>query len=304
MPNVVEVHDLYKKYGDIQAVNGIDFYVEEGTLFAFLGPNGAGKSTTINILSTILTYDNGKIEINGHVLGHEDSSIRSSIGIVFQDHVLDDFLTIRENLETRGSFYNLEKEDLKTRIIDALKVTGIENIADRRYGTLSGGQKRRADIARALINSPKLLFLDEPTTGLDPQTRKTMWETISNLQKETKMTVFLTTHYLEEADKADYVVIIDNGIIAAKGTPAYLRNTYSSHKLLIVPTDKSKMVDYLNKNKIDYKIKNDVVQIKIETSLDSIEIINQVKDLVKSFQVLDGTLDEAFIEVTGKEIRE
>ncbi|MDD3713041.1 MAG: ATP-binding cassette domain-containing protein, partial [Candidatus Izemoplasmatales bacterium] len=222
MEKIINVENLSKNYGEVKAVKGIDFYVEKGSLFAFLGPNGAGKTTTINILSTLISMDSGKVEINGIKLGEHEDLIRSSIGIVFQEGVLDPLLTIKENLEVRGSFYGISKDKLKERIESALEIAGITNIANRRYGILSGGQKRRADIARALINSPKILFLDEPTTGLDPQTRKNVWNTIMYLKNNENMTVFLTTHYMEEAEKADYVVIIDNGQIAAKGTPSYL----------------------------------------------------------------------------------
>lgn len=304
MDKIINVTNLRKSYGSVEAVKGIDFYVDQGTLFAFLGPNGAGKTTTINILSTLLTMDEGEVEISGTKIGMDEEYIRNSIGIVFQEGVLDPLLTVRENLETRGSFYKLKKELLKERINNALAVTGIENIADRRYGTLSGGQKRRCDIARALIHSPKILFLDEPTTGLDPQTRKNVWNTILHLQKKENMTVFLTTHYMEEADGADYVVIIDNGEIVAKGTPSYLKDTFSKDSLNLKPKDETKLIAWLEKNKINYLKKNDIFVIKIDDTLSSIKIINEVKDNLQSFQVLNGTLDDAFINITGKEIRE
>lgn len=304
MEKIINVTSLKKSYGNVEAVKGIDFYVEEGTLFAFLGPNGAGKTTTINILSTLLTMDEGEVEINGTRIGEDEDFIRNSIGIVFQEGVLDPLLTVRENLETRGSFYKIPKEVLKERIANALIVTGVESIANRRYGTLSGGQKRRCDIARALLHKPKILFLDEPTTGLDPQTRKNVWNTILHLQKNENMTVFLTTHYMEEADGADYVVIIDNGEIVAKGTPSFLKDTFSKDSLNLKPKDEAKLVNWLEKNKHSYTKKNDILVMKIDETLASIDIINQVKDNLQSFQVLNGTLDDAFINITGKEIRE
>ena len=202
MKNIIEVHNLYKNYAQIQAVKGISFYVEEGSLFAFLGPNGAGKSTTINILSTLLTHDQGEVIVNGIPLGAHDDAIRNAIGIVFQEGVLDPLLTVQENLLTRGSIYGLNRTELHNRIAEALSVTGITDLANRRYGSLSGGQKRRTDIARALINRPRILFLDEPTTGLDPQTRKNVWDTIKKLQEAENMTVFITKQYIEEADDA------------------------------------------------------------------------------------------------------
>jgi len=304
MENIIEVKELYKAYGSIKAIKGISFYVEKGTLFAFLGPNGAGKSTTINILATLLEKDKGEVTINGILLGKNDNEIRKSIGIVFQDGVLDPLLSVWENIETRGSFYGLSRDELHTRIETALKVTGIKDIAKRRYGSLSGGQKRRADIARALINRPKILFLDEPTTGLDPQTRKSVWDTIKTLQETENMTVFLTTHYMEEADKADYVVIIDEGMIAAKGTPTELKNVYSKDSLRIKPKDKAKLGSYLNESDIEYKIKNDLYIIRLENTLASIPILENTKDNLESIQVFNGSMDDAFIEITGKEIRE
>ncbi len=303
MGNIIEVKQLKKNYGLIEAVKGIDFYVEEGSLFAFLGPNGAGKSTTINILSTLLSNDEGQVTVNQFMLGNEDDAIRKSIGIVFQDSVLDELLTVEENLKTRGSFYGLKKNELSERIQIALEVTGITDLAHRKYGSLSGGQRRRTDIARALIHQPKVLFLDEPTTGLDPQTRRNVWETIKRLQETENMTVFLTTHYMEEAEDANYVVIIDEGIIAAKGTPTELKDKYSKDSLRVKVKDDLWIQNYLKKNKISFTKRNDLYIIRLKTTLDSIDILSEIKDQIVSFQVLNGTLDDAFIEVTGKEIR-
>ncbi|MCK5731491.1 MAG: ABC transporter ATP-binding protein [Tenericutes bacterium] len=304
MANIIEVKDLKKNYGSVQAVKGIDFYVGEGTLFAFLGPNGAGKSTTINILSTLLLHDSGYVMVNGLKLGENDDFIRNSIGIVFQEGLLDPLLTVYENISTRGSFYKLSKTELKERIDFALSVTGISELANRRYGSLSGGQRRRSDIARALINRPKILFLDEPTTGLDPQTRKSVWDTIKQLQEAENMTVFLTTHYMEEANEADYVVIIDEGLIAARGTPTELKDLYSKDSLRVKPKNIKKLETYLKEKNIEYTIKNDLYVMRLESTLKSIPILIDINDNLKSFQVLNGTMDDAFIEITGKEIRE
>lgn len=304
MNNIIEVHDLHKSYGQIKAVKGISFYVQEGSLFAFLGPNGAGKSTTINILSTLLTHDQGEVIVNNIALGTNDDAIRNAIGIVFQDGVLDPLLTVQENLLTRGSIYGLKRSELHDRIKEALSVTGITDLAQRRYESLSGGQKRRTDIARALINRPRILFLDEPTTGLDPQTRKNVWDTIKKLQESENMTVFLTTHYMEEADDADYVVIIDEGNIAAKGTPTELKDTYSKDSLRIKPKKVKPLLDYLKEHKIEYVKRNDLYIIRLEDTVKSIPVLTDIKDNIESFQVLNGTMDDAFIEITGKEIRE
>jgi multidrug/hemolysin transport system ATP-binding protein len=304
MEKIIEVHGLKKNYGTVEAVKGIDFYVEAGKLFAFLGPNGAGKSTTINIVCTLLSRDAGSVVVDGHEVDKEDGKIRDEIGIVFQESVLDPLLTVRENLRTRGSFYHLEKTQLETAIQVAMETTDIVSLADRRFGTLSGGQRRRADIARALVNHPKILFLDEPTTGLDPQTRKNVWKTIEALQKEQGMTVFLTTHYMEEAASADYVVVIDDGLIAAKGTPAELKEKYSTDSLQIKPTDPSKVFRLLQDNGIVWKEISDLVIVELKQTIDALPILKLLEGCIASVQILNGTMDDAFIGITGKEIRE
>ena len=303
MKNIIEVKNLEKSYGSVQAVKGIDFFVEQGTLFAFLGPNGAGKSTTIDILCTLLQYDSGEVMIDGKYIGKDDHDIRSKIGVVFQDSVLDKLLTVKENLLIRGKLYKLKKEEVKTAMQNAIESTGISDFLDRPYGKLSGGQRRRADIARALMNTPEILFLDEPTTGLDPQTRRNIWDTIRNLQSMHNMTVFLTTHYMEEAANADYVVIIDNGLIAAKGTPTDLKQGYSSDIMKItgdIPAIEAK----LKQNDIPYKVSNNIAVIKLKNTTDSIDILNQCREYITNVEVLNGTMDDAFIAITGKEIRE
>ena len=233
--SIVEVTGLVKRYGELTAVDGISFSVPEGSLFAFLGPNGAGKTTTINVICTGLDKDAGEVRINGFEVGKQDDEVRRSIGVVFQHSVLDNLLTVRENLEVRGSFYRIGEAALKKRIASLSEAVGLEDFIDRRYGTLSGGQRRRADVARALVNTPRVLFLDEPTTGLDPQTRLKVWSSLHEMQGREKMTVFLTTHYMEEAATADDVAIIDHGRIVAQGTPAALKDRYSQDSLLIVP---------------------------------------------------------------------
>ncbi len=304
MGNIIEVSGLHKSYGSIHAVKGLDFYVESEKIFAFLGPNGAGKSTTIDIICTSLKPDSGSVTVDGHVLGEDDSAIRSSIGAVFQDSLLDNLLTVAENLKTRGSFYGLRGAELQRSVHIAAEITGVTELLKRPYGKLSGGQRRRCDIARALVHTPKILFLDEPTTGLDPQTRKNVWETITALQRKTGMTVFLTTHYMEEAAGADYVIVIDNGSIAAKGTPADLKERYTSDKLSLVSKDTDAVCAQLDAQNILYKTTADQIVISIPTTISAIPLINQFKDLITGFEVTRGTMDEAFIAITGKEIRE
>ena len=303
---IIEVSELKKSYGKVEAVKGLSFYVEQGKLFAFLGPNGAGKSTTIDIITTFLKKDSGTVTVDGLELGRQDSAIREIIGAVFQDNMLDGLLTVRENILMRGSLYGLRGAKLREAAELAIKAAEVEDFQNRKYGKLSGGQRRRADIARALVNTPKILFLDEPTTGLDPQTRKTVWETISRLQKETGMTVFLTTHYMEEAAEADYVVVIDNGLISARGTPAQLKETYAGDYLRLVPkADRRESVaEALKKEGLAFTENAGTLTVTISRTLDAVPLIDRFKEELESLEVLNGTMDDAFIAITGKEIRE
>ena len=304
MQKMIEVSGLAKAYGPVKAVKGIDFYVETGKLFAFLGPNGAGKSTTIDILCTLLKADAGEAVINGLRLGSQDAAIRSAIGVVFQDHLLDPLLTVEENLRVRGGLYAMERGALRKAIRRAADVTDVEGFLRRPYGKLSGGQKRRADIARALVNTPKILFLDEPTTGLDPQTRKSVWDSVRALQREAGLTVFLTTHYMEEAAEADYVVVIDDGQIAARGTPAALKEQYASDRLTLITTDLPALTAALDDQQTAYTRAQDHVSIKLSATMDALPLLTRYQELISGFEVTSGTMDDAFIGITGKEIRE
>lgn len=304
MEKIIEVKGLHKSYGAVHAVKGIDFYVEQGKLFAFLGPNGAGKSTTIDIICTFLKQDEGTVTVDGNLVGKDDSAIRSEIGAVFQDGLLDQLLTIEENLRYRGGLYGLKGKKLSDAVKHTAEITGVTELLKRPYGKLSGGQRRRCDIARALIHTPKILFLDEPTTGLDPQTRKSVWETVSRIQKESGMTVFMTTHYMEEAAAADYVIIIDNGTISAKGTPAELKEKYSKDRLILTCKDTQTVADKLTEMGIAYKITADTIQIDLSATMEALSILEVCRYMISGFEVLKGTMDDAFIAVTGKEIRE
>lgn len=303
MESIINVENLKKNYGPIEAVKGINLLVKKGSLLAFVGPNGAGKSTTIHMLTTFLRPDSGRIQICGYDIGKDDDKIKHEIGIVFQESILDHLLTVYENLYIRGSVYGLSKSELTAAIDNAMKVTDISDLAKRRYGALSGGQRRRVDIARALIHQPNILFLDEPTTGLDPQTRLLVWETIARLQKEKGMTVFLTTHYMEEAAKADYVYVIDHGDIVAQGTPNELKDQYSSDTLQIKPKDKKAFTELLHHEKVTYNQQADTFMIPIATVWDATRLIERYRDHIASFQVLNGTMDDAFVAITGKELR-
>lgn len=303
MEKVIQVKGLQKHYGLVHAVKGIDFYVEKGKLFAFLGPNGAGKSTTINMITTLLSVDEGSIEIDGKRVGKDDAAIRDRIGIVFQDHFLDALLTVEENLLTRASFYGGTKQEIKERVHDAMKVVDIVDLAKRPYGKLSGGQRRRTDIARALVNRPDILFLDEPTTGLDPQTRKVVWETIRQLQFQLGMTVFLTTHYMEEAAVADYVVVIDDGVIAAKGTPDQLKEVYATDSLRVTPIDMAKAEAVFSQKKQAYRLEQGVLIVDLDETVDALPWIEELQGNIKNVQILNGTMDDVFIKITGREMR-
>ena len=304
MEKVIEVQGLVKSYGEVQAVRGIDFYVEKGKLFAFLGPNGAGKSTTIDILSTALKADQGSAIINGFVLGKDDSKIRSSIGVVFQGHHLDDLLTVKENLMSRGSFYGFRGARLEDAVKQAAQDAEVTDFLNRPYGKLSGGQRRRADIARALVNRPQILFLDEPTTGLDAQTRRNVWDRINELQRDKGMTIFLTTHYMEEAADADYVIVIDHGEIAAKGTPAQLKAEYARDQLRLWAKDLEPLQRLAEELSLSFEQHADVMTIPIPCTLDALPIIERMRDHISGFEVLQGTMDDAFIGITGKEMRQ
>jgi multidrug/hemolysin transport system ATP-binding protein len=303
MEHIIEVSNLSKSYGPVKAVQDISFYVEQGKLFAFLGPNGAGKSTTIDIICTFLQADGGEVKVDGHLLGKNDDAIRSEIGVVFQDGLLDPLLTVQENLKLRGGFYGLKGAALNDAVAATASLTGIKELLPRPYGKLSGGQRRRCDIARALIHTPKILFLDEPTTGLDPQTRQVIWQTIMSLQRKEGMTVFLTTHYMEEAAEADYVIVIDKGVITAKGTPMQLKERFSSDKLKLVCTDMEKVCEILRQMQIAFVLTADCIALNIEKTIDSLPIIEQCRPYLSGFEVTSGTMDDAFIAITGKEIR-
>ncbi len=302
MSNIIEVQGLKKSYGDVCAVQGINFSVPKGSLFAFLGENGAGKSTTIDILCTILKQDGGTVVIDDGVLGRDDNKIRNVTGIVFQDSVLDRLLTVEENLLMRGGLYGLKGKHLHNAVSYALDVTDCTDFRKRKYGKLSGGQKRRGDIARALINTPKLLFLDEPTTGLDPKTRKLIWSTIENLRKNTGMTVFLTTHYMEEASLADFITIIGKGKILANGSPIQLKQEFAKDLLKIKPIDTQKMHKILNEQKIMYICEGEVFIIPLSNTKKGIEIAQNFQENIENIEIINGSMDDVFLNVLKTKI--
>ena len=303
MNKIIEVNHLKKSYGDLDAVKDISFYVEQGKLFSFLGPNGAGKSTTINILCTFLEYSGGACTIGGFDLSQDAQKIRKIIGVVFQENVLDDLLTVRENLTVRAGLYTADKAAIRNAVFEAIGAAQLDEVIDRPYGKLSGGQRRRADIARALINRPKILFLDEPTTGLDPQTRRSIWSTIKRLQKDQGMTVFLTTHYMEEAAESDYVIVIDHGELAASGTPTELKTRYSSDTLKLFASDEAGLRGVLQQSALPYTADSDAYVVKLPDTMAAIPILESCRAFIGAFQVQQGTMDDAFLGITGRELR-
>ena len=298
MNNIIEIKNLTKSYGEVKAVQDVSFVVREGEMFAFLGVNGAGKSTTINIMCTTLSKDSGEILIDGVDIDKNPMSVKNKLGIVFQSSGLDAALTVRDNLEHRASLYGITGDKFKERLCELAKTFNFEDLLGRTLGKLSGGQKRRIDIARALLHAPKILVLDEPTTGLDPQTRKLIWDTVNDLRKKDNMTVFLTTHYMEEAADADYVVIIDSGKIAAKGTPLELKNAYTEDYITLYNTDEEnvkKLSERYSTIKNGYRIT--VPDTAAATSL----IVNN-PDVFTDYEITKGKMDDVFLAVTGKKL--
>ena len=299
MEKIIEVQGLKKSFGKLEAVRGIDFYVEPGKLFAFLGPNGAGKSTTIDMLCTLSRPDSGRVRLCGHELGREDGKIRESIGVVFQDSVLDPLLTVRENLTTRAGFYGLRDGERKAAVRTAAEAADVLEFLDRPYGKLSGGQRRRADIARALVNTPKVLFLDEPTTGLDPRTKEGVWRTVSGLQRRTGMTVFLTTHYMEEAAAADYIVLLTRGEVAARGTPYDLQEQYSSDRLCVKPKNGGSFAALLRARDTAFSEKAGLYTVNLRHTAEALPLLREAEDMIESFEVVHGSMEDVFLNLTG-----
>lgn len=300
MPKAIEITCLKKYFGEVKAVDDISFEVERGSLFAFLGLNGAGKSTTINIICTLLKKDGGKVSVAGIDIDKDPVAIRKKTGVVFQGSILDEKLSVKDNLSVRASFYGLYGEKWNKRLAELDDLLGIGEMLKRPYGKLSGGQRRRVDVARGLINSPEILILDEPTTGLDPQTRKTVWQVIERLRQDTGMTVFLTTHYMEEARGADDVVILDSGRIAAKGSPVELKNKYSKDRLIVYRA-KSEEADRAFE-KLDYVYDNNTYEITVGGGEDVKRILALNGGLIEDFEVIKGDMDDVFLNVTGKKL--
>lgn len=304
MKPIIQVKNFTKRYGDFIAVNDISFEVEEGSVFAFLGPNGAGKSTTINTLCTIFEKTKGALLIDGKDVSDQKSEVRAAIGVVFQDSTLDAKMTIEENLKMHSVFYNIPKREVEERIQFVLELVDLVNERKKMVSALSGGMKRRVEIARGLMHYPKVLFLDEPTTGLDPQTRAHIWEYIIKLQKERNITIFLTTHYMEEAEICDKVAIIDGGVIVAHDTPYALKKKYTKDKAYINTNNEAELENLLVKHQLNYKKKDGYYRVEAEDLSGLLEVLSIHKDNITNIEIKKGTFNDVFLEITGKKIRE
>ncbi|MBO5353454.1 MAG: ABC transporter ATP-binding protein [Lachnospiraceae bacterium] len=300
MQEIIKVTHLTKKFKEITAVNDISFSVEKGELFGFLGENGAGKTTTINMLCTLLKVTSGEAVIAGSRLGKEDNQIKRSIGVVYQDNCLDEILTVKQNLVSRGALYEGNRQKQMENLEKVCEILELKDLMNRRYGKLSGGQKRRCEIARALLHTPEILFLDEPTTGLDPASRQSVWESIHRLRKELGMTVFLTTHYMEEAAKANHIGIMQKGQLVQYGTPFELKEQFARDKLLLVPEagKEEQLQRLLLERGIKSKRKDAGLRIYLSSTMEALPVLELVKECITGFEVIQGTMDDVFLNIT------
>ena len=300
MGNIIEIDHLMKRFGSVEAVRDLSFRVKEGELFAFLGINGAGKSTTINIMCGQLARDGGTVTIRGMDLDRDVQRIKRELGAVFQNSVLDGALNVYDNLESRAALYGLTGAAFKRRLKELAELLDFGNLLKRPAGKLSGGQRRRIDIARALLHEPKILILDEPATGLDPQTRKLIWNVIGNLRKKENMTVFLTTHYMEEAAEADFVVILDRGQISAEGTPLELKNTYTGDFITLYGVDEEQVKSL----GMEYEALRDAYRVSVPDTAAATRMILEKPELFRDYEITKGKMDDVFLAVTGKKLTE
>ena len=296
MDRIIEINNLNKSFGEVKAVQDLSFNVLRGELFAFLGVNGAGKSTTISIMCGQLMKDSGSIIIDGCDLDKTMDTVKRELGVVFQNSVLDKALTVYDNLECRAALYGICGEKFKKRLSELAERLEFKDLLKRTVGKLSGGQRRRIDIARALLHEPKILILDEPTTGLDPQTRSLLWKTVEDLRHETGMTVFLTTHYMEEAADADYVVILDSGKIVAEGTPLELKNKYTDDFITIYNVSEAE-IKPLGR---EYTELRDAYRVSVPDTAAATELIIKYPSVFKDYEITKGKMDDVFMAVTGK----
>lgn len=299
MEHIIEIERLNKSFGEVHAVNDLSFHVKRGELFAFLGVNGAGKSTTISILCGQLRRDSGDVRVCGKSIDGDVREMTRQLGVVFQNSVLDQMLTVRDNLESRAALYGITGAAFRERLGELAELLDFGNLLGRAVGRLSGGQRRRVDIARALLHRPQILILDEPTTGLDPQTRQLLWRVVQDLREREGMTVFLTTHYMEEAADADYVVILDGGKIAAEGTPLELKNRYSGDFITFYRLSEAQIAA-LGK---PFERIRDAVRVEVPDTGAATEWILRQPELFRDFEITKGKMDDVFLSVTGKKLQ-
>lgn len=298
MDDIIRIDGLEKRFGEVHAVNNLSFRVKRGELFAFLGVNGAGKSTTISIMCGLLEKDGGNVEICGKNVGTDMSEIAKKLGVVFQNSALDARLSVKDNLVSRAALYGIYGAEAKNRIDELAEKLCFKDLMTRTVGKLSGGQRRRIDVARALLHKPEVLILDEPTTGLDPQTRKTLWEVIRDLRLHDGMTVFLTTHYMEESTDADYVIILDSGKIAAEGTPLELKNRYTGDFVTVYNADEQTINDL----GFPYEKIRDAFRISVKNTAEARDLIIKHPAVFSDFEITKGKMDDVFLAVTGKKL--
>ncbi|MDD1748507.1 MAG: ATP-binding cassette domain-containing protein [Methanothrix sp.] len=308
---MIEVKDLEYKYGEFKAVDGVCFFVREGEIFSFLGPNGAGKSTVINILTTLLPVQKGSVTIAGYDLAKEPQQVRRSIGIVFQDETLDRDLTVWETLELHGRIYSMPKTERRERIEEIIKLVELEEKRNVRTRFLSGGMKRRLEIGRGLMTRPKVLFLDEPTIGLDTQTRRRLWDYIKRVN-DSGTTIFLTTHYMDEADQvSNWIDILDHGRIIASGEPVQLKNALGNDMIYLDTSDNARTEEMLRSMKAVRDVKIAVAGLAVTINTDGTHclpiIMNRLREKgieIVSVNLKKPTLDDVFVHYTGRDIRE
>lgn len=295
---IIKTEGLKKYYGEVHAVDGLDLSVEKGSLFGFLGVNGAGKSTTVNILSTLLTPTDGIAEVCGYSVTEKPDEIRRRIGVVYQENCLDALLTVEENLLTRASLYEPRAAARRERLREVISVLELSGLEKRRFGQLSGGQRRRCEIGAALMNNPELLFLDEPTTGLDPAARKNVWECMAKLRQQHGMTIFLTTHYMEEAAIADKITVIKKGRAVAEGTPFSLKEQYARDKLRLFALSPDRLRAALTAHGEDFSEAAGVFTVYLKSSLSAVEKLPLYRDMISGVEILQGTLDDVFLTLS------
>ncbi len=298
MGNIIEIEHLNKRFGQVNAVQDLSFQVRDGELFAFLGVNGAGKSTTINILCGQLKKDSGRVTIDGEDLDLRADTVKKSLGVVFQNSVLDKALSVSDNLESRAALYGIAGKAFRDRLFALAAALDFEALLKRPVGKLSGGQRRRIDIARALLHRPKILILDEPTTGLDPQTRKLLWDVISEMRRSENLTVFLTTHYMEEAAEADFVVILDAGKLIAEGTPLALKNQYTRDFITLYGVSEE-TVKTLG---APYERLRQGFRLSVPNPAYATELILKRPDAFQDYEITKGKMDDVFLAATGKKL--